>query len=81
MEIENRKYAIIEKIINMSEVEMSKLEESIDDIISSSTTLDEYNKDLESGESEIEKGDYLLHEEAIKVIKTWKSKKEFHTDI
>lgn len=74
MEIENRKYVIIEKIMNMSEMEMSQLEESIDSIISSSTTLEEYNKDLESGESEIEKGDYLVHEEAKKLLNTWRSK-------
>lgn len=70
MEIENRKYAIIEKIINMSEMEMSQLEESIDSIISSSTTLDEYNEDLERGELEIKNGDYLLHEEAKKLLNT-----------
>lgn len=74
MEIENRKYAIIEKIINMSEMEMSQLEESIDSIISSSTTLDEYNEDLERGELEIKNGDYLLHEEAKKLLNTWRSK-------
>ncbi len=74
MEIENRKYAIIEKIISMSEMEMSQLEESIESILSSSTTLDEYNKDLERGELEIKKGDYLLHEEAKKLLSTWRSK-------
>jgi exonuclease VII small subunit len=74
MEIENRKYAIIEKIISMSETEMSQLEESIESILSSSTTLDEYNKDLERGELEIKKGDYLLHEEAKKLLNTWRSK-------
>jgi hypothetical protein len=34
-------------------------------------TLDEYNKDLEDGEAEIEKGNFMTNEQLKKEIKSW----------
>ena len=34
-------------------------------------TLEEYNKDLRDGETEIEKGNYMTNEQLKKEIKSW----------
>jgi hypothetical protein len=34
-------------------------------------TLDEYNKDLEEGEAEIEKGNFVTNEQLKKEIRSW----------
>jgi hypothetical protein len=34
-------------------------------------TLEEYNKDLEDGEAEIEKGNFMTNEQLKKEIKSW----------
>lgn len=35
-------------------------------------SLEQYNKELEEADSEIEKGDFLTHEEAIQHIRAWR---------
>lgn len=36
--------------------------------------IENYNKDIEEAEKEIEDGNFLTHEQVIAEIKTWKSK-------
>lgn len=36
--------------------------------------IENYNKDIEEAEKEIEEGNFLTHEQVLAEIKTWKSK-------
>ncbi len=35
-------------------------------------SIDQYNKELEQADQEIENGDFLTHEEALKEIRSWR---------
>lgn len=35
-------------------------------------SLDQYNRELEEADAEIEKGDFIIHEEAEKEIRSWR---------
>lgn len=35
-------------------------------------SVEQYNKELEEAESEIERGDFLSHEQAMKEIRSWR---------
>lgn len=35
-------------------------------------TLEEYNKDLEEGDAEVEKGNFVTNEQLMNEIKSWK---------
>jgi len=37
-------------------------------------SIDQYNKEIEEAESRIENGDFVLHEDAINLIKGWRKK-------
>jgi predicted transcriptional regulator len=36
--------------------------------------VEQYNQELEEADTEIDRGDYLTHEEAIKKIRSWREK-------
>lgn len=35
-------------------------------------SLDQYNKELDEAEAEIDRGEFLTHEEAVKQIRSWR---------
>ncbi len=35
-------------------------------------SLEQYNKELEEADAEIEKGDFLTHEDALKEVRAWR---------
>lgn len=35
-------------------------------------SIEQYNKELEEADAEIEKGDFLTHEDALKEIRSWR---------
>ena len=37
-------------------------------------SLDEYNRELEEADAEIEKGEFLTHQEASKEIRSWRER-------
>lgn len=70
-----RKYAIIEKVMHLNEEELTELEASIarfskEDPIS----IEQYNRELEEAEDEIDRGEFYTHEEALERLGKWKKK-------
>ena len=37
-------------------------------------SLEQYNKEIEEADAEIERGEFLTHEEAVKQIRSWREK-------
>jgi len=37
-------------------------------------SIEQYNSEIEEADAEIESGDYLTHEEAVKEIRSWREK-------
>ena len=35
-------------------------------------SVDQYNRELEQADAEIDSGDYLTHEEAVKAVRSWR---------
>lgn len=74
MDLRTRKYSAIEKIMEMDSESLLKLEISIDLIFSEGISLEQYNREIEEANDEIEKGIYLSHEDAVKEIQAWREK-------
>jgi len=72
MDLRTRKYTAIEKIMNLDEEAMKKLEASLNDILSEEISLEEYNREIDEADAAIDRGEYVEHEEAIKRIKAWR---------
>ena len=50
---------------------INKKEDTITDDHLRPQTIEEYNKDIEEAEAEIEKGAFYTHEEGMEMSKTW----------
>lgn len=74
MDLRTRKYSAIEKIMEMDSESLLKLEISIDLIFSEGISLEQYNREIEEANDEIEKGIYQSHEDAVKEIQAWREK-------
>lgn len=72
MDLKTRKYTAIEKIMQLDELSMGKLEQMLNDLLQEDTTLEQYNQELDRADAAIDQGDYLGHEEAVKKIKGWR---------
>ncbi len=72
MDLETRKLKMIEKIVEMDEKAIQKLESSFNAILDDAISIEEYNKDLENAVSEIERGEYNDHNSAIKKVQDWR---------
>lgn len=72
MDLRTRKYTAIEKIMNLDEEAMKKLEVSLNDILSEGTSLEEYNHEIDEADAAIDRGEYVEHQEAIKRIRGWR---------
>ena len=65
---------MIEKIVEMDEKAIQKLESSFHLILNDAVSIEEYNKDLENAVSEMERGEYLDHNSATKKVQSWRWK-------
>jgi predicted transcriptional regulator len=72
MDLKTRKYSAIEKIMKMDEEALIKLEETLGLIINQEISIEEYNKEIDEADAEIEKGNFSEHEDAIKEIRSWR---------
>lgn len=63
---------MIEKIVEMDEKAIQKLESSFHLILNDAVSIEEYNKDLENAVSEMESGEYLDHNSATKKVHSWR---------
>ena len=63
---------MIERIVEMDEKAIQKLESSFNKILDDSISIQEYDKELEDAVDEMERGEYLDHKSAIKKIQGWR---------
>jgi hypothetical protein len=73
MDLKMKKYTMIEKIMQLDDVEIQKLEAAFIDIFEE-VSLEEYNKELERADKSIDQGNYFEHNEALKKIRSWREK-------
>ena len=72
-----RKYAIIEKLMELGENELSELETTIAQFSSEDPIdLDQYNRELDEADTAIEQGEFYTHEQAIERLSRWKKKED-----
>lgn len=72
MDLQTRKLKMIERIVEMDEKAIQKLESSFNKILDDSISIQEYDKELENAVGEMERGEYLDHKSAIKKIQGWR---------
>lgn len=66
-----RKYAIIEKVMHLDEEELTELETSLIKFSSEPVSIEQYNRELEDAEEEIDRGEFYSQEEVEKMAKKW----------
>jgi hypothetical protein len=66
-----RKYAIIEKVMHLNEEELTELEISLIKIAENPTSIEQYNREIEEAEAEIDHGESYSQEEVEKMAKKW----------
>ncbi len=74
MDLQARKYKFIQKLFNVNEVLFDQLESVLKKGIKESSeriSLEQYNKELDDAEKDIEAGNYYTIEEARKIASQW----------
>ncbi len=66
-----RKYAIIEKVMHLSEEELIELETSLLKFSEKPISIEQYNQELEEAEAEIDRGEFFSQEEVEEMAKKW----------
>ncbi|MCC5930688.1 MAG: hypothetical protein JJU28_15700 [Cyclobacteriaceae bacterium] len=73
MDLRTKKYTMIEKIMQLNEKSLEKLEASLNSILEE-VSIEEYNRELDDAKTAIESGLYVENEDAIKKIRSWREK-------
>ncbi len=74
MDLQARKYKFIQKLFNVNEVLFEQLENVLIKGTKESSeriSLEQYNKELDEAEADIEAGNYSTMEEARKIASQW----------
>ena len=66
-----RKYAIIEKVMRLNEEELTELETSLIKFSEMPISIEQYNRELDEAEAEIDRGEFYSQEEVEKMAKKW----------
>ncbi|WKN45295.1 hypothetical protein [Tunicatimonas pelagia] len=68
-----RKYAIIEKLMRLGEEEVAEVEATINQFTEeASIDIEQYNRELEEAEAEIDRGEFYTHKQAMERLSRWK---------
>lgn len=67
--MEARKYAIIEKVMHLNEEELTELERSMLKFSESPASIEQYNRELDEAEAEMDRGAFYTQEEVEKMAK------------
>ncbi|WP_157370152.1 hypothetical protein [Aquiflexum balticum] len=73
MELRMKKYNMIEKIMQLDEDDIEKLEAAFIEIFEE-VSLEQYNKELDRADKAIDEGKFIEHHEAVKKIRSWREK-------
>ena len=71
MDLKTRKYTAIEKIMHLDDKAMKKLEDMLNSILTEDISVEQYNREIEEAEAEIDKGEYYSQQEVEKMSKKW----------
>ena len=66
-----RKYAIIEKVMQLSEEELTELETSLIKFTEEPISIEQYNRELAEAEAEIDRGEFYSQQEVEKMARKW----------
>ena len=67
-----RKYALIEKVTNLSEEELTELEISLMRFTDEEEIdIEQYNRELDEADAAIDRGEYITHEALKQQMKSW----------
>ncbi|SHM88351.1 hypothetical protein SAMN04488057_104216 [Cyclobacterium lianum] len=66
-----RKYAIIEKVMHLNEEELTEIETSMLKFSESPASIEQYNRELDEAEAEMDRGALYSQEEVEKMAKKW----------
>jgi hypothetical protein len=82
MDIQSEKTALIKVLEKINDESLIRAIQSIIDYASKrdeeylGTSVDQYNDELDEADDQIEKGEFILHDVAVKSIKGWRSEPE-----
>jgi hypothetical protein len=71
MDLRTKKYTIIEKIMQLDEDAIAKLEATLNEVLVEGN-MQQYNKELNEADSAMDQGKYIEHNEAVKKIRSWR---------
>ena len=72
-----RKYAIIEKLMHLSESELAELETVIAQFYpEGSISVEQYNRELDEADAAIDRGEFYTHEQAMEHLSRWKKNED-----
>ncbi|MEX0882762.1 MAG: hypothetical protein WDZ72_04745 [Cyclobacteriaceae bacterium] len=66
-----RKYAIIEKVMHLNEEELTELETSLIKVSESPISVEQYNREIDEAEAEMDRGEFYSQDEVEKMAKKW----------
>lgn len=66
-----RKYAIIEKVMHLNEEELTELESSLNKFSESPVSVEQYNREMDEAEAEMDRGEFYSQDEVEKMAKKW----------
>ncbi|MBD3631174.1 hypothetical protein [Cyclobacterium sp.] len=66
-----RKYAIIEKVMHLNEEELTELESSLIKFSEGPVSVEQYNREIDEAEAEMDRGEFYSQEEVEKLAKKW----------
>jgi len=66
-----RKYAIIEKVMQLNEEELTELESSLIKFSESPVSVEQYNREIDEAEAEMDRGEFYSQDEVEKMAKKW----------
>ncbi|SHN22943.1 hypothetical protein SAMN04488057_11236 [Cyclobacterium lianum] len=66
-----RKYAIIEKVMHLNEEELTELETSLIKFKEGPISVEQYNREMDESEAEMDRGEFYSQDEVEKMAKKW----------
>lgn len=66
-----RKYAIMEKVTQLTEEEVTELEISLMNFSEESISIEQYNQELDEADAAIDRGEFYTQEQVEQMAKKW----------
>lgn len=73
MDLSTKKQTMIEKIMQLDEKAVEKLEASLNEILKE-VSIEQYNRELDEANAAVDRGEFVGHADAVKKIRSWRDK-------